>query len=260
MASYNTTLLGQYAIVATSPIIATVTQWYTDMVSWADRTILSPAKNTSYNRYSGYNMNASYNGATITVGTYVIYDLTSPVASLTIADGGGLDCCQGLAYEYLCDRYSWGNTLSDYVILAVYPNTVIHTYYWSGTSWVIWDSHSLSGTMYNPTYVLRDGTAGSGVSGSIISGGAVNMSSGATLWKWEGNNPFYLGINDAADDEISMLGWNSVRPNRSISDTNSAIYDISKPANTITPTNIKYLSNTSLLTIDDIFDYINIKY
>jgi hypothetical protein len=190
-------------------------------------TVLTPAKNTSYNRYSQYNL-TSINTAPATLGTYVNYDATYPVGLQTIADGAGGDTLHGLAEEFLCDRYSFGNILSDYVIVAPYANTEVTTYYWSGTAWVVWDSHSLSGTQLSPAYAHRDGTNGPGVAGALLSGLAVDMASGATLWKWESNKPIFLGINDSVDDEFAMLGWMKARETRLASDEDLKWYNTAK--------------------------------
>lgn len=240
--TFTISTLNWFFFTSTSPVIGTAGQ----LVSGFDKTILSPAVLTSYQRYlSGYGTIIA--GTPTTIGSYVIADTTYPVMSQQIADGGGGDTTQGLGYEYLCDRYSWGNVLSDYVIVAPYPNTIVSTYYWSGSAWVVWESHSLSGTRLSPAQVQRDGTTGTGVTSTIISGLANNMAGGATLWKWEGNNPFYLAINDNADDEMSMLGWMNSRNYRTSSDTDSNWYDTSGTGNSGTLVNGPQSSNKDLM-------------
>lgn len=241
--TFSITTLNWYYFTSTSPVVGTAGQVVSP--SWVDKTILSPAKLTAYNRYIGWYA-TSIGGTPSTVSSYVIADTMYPVVNQTIADGAGGDTAQGLAYEYLCDRYSWGNVLSDYTIVAPYPNTIVTTYYWSGTAWVVWESHSLSGTKFSPEQVQRDGTNGPGVTATIISGGANNMASGATLWKWESNNPIYLCINDSADDELSMLGWMNARNIRTVSDTDTNWYDMSGNLNNGTSNNIR-LSSGSLV-------------
>jgi hypothetical protein len=50
------------------------------------------------------------------------------------------------------------------------------------------------------------------------------MASGATgPWKWEGTKPFYLGINDTSDDEMSMLGWIKNWTDLSLSSNNASV-------------------------------------
>ena len=96
------------------------------------------------------------------------------------------------------------------MIVAPYANTTVTVSYWNGSAWVVLETHNFSGTQLNPAQVQRDGSAGVGVTATNINGSAASFVSGATgPWKWVGNNPFYVGINDTADDEFSMLGWSS---------------------------------------------------
>jgi hypothetical protein len=192
--------LGWSYISATNPVLCTTTQ------NGADKKILTPASTHVYNRSPQFN-NTVINTTPTTVGSYYVTDTTNLVVSDQIADGAGGDANQGLGYQHLCDRYSWGDALSDYQIVAPYSTTVTVSY-WTGSSWTVWDTHVLSGTQTAPVYVARDGTNGPGVAATLIQGAAANMASGATgPWKWEGTNPFYLCINDTTDDEYSMLGW-----------------------------------------------------
>lgn len=237
--TFTTSTLSWFYFTSTSPVIGTATQF------GADRTIFSPAVTTSYQRYTSAYV-TSIGGTPSTVGSYVISDTTYPVMAQQIGDGAGGDTAQGLGYEYLCDRYSWGNVLSDYTIVAPYANSIITTYYWSGTAWVVWETHSLSGTKLSPAQVQRDGTNGPGVTATIISGPAANMASGATLWKWESNNPFYLCINDSQDDEVSMLGWSSTRAIRTVSDIDNTWTDVSGNGYTALLYNNYRLSNNSV--------------
>jgi len=231
--------VGWSYFTSTLPVVMTTTQTGTD------KTIIPPAAQTVYNRYTT-NYNTTINTTPSTVGSYVVSSTTNLVASVTIGDGSGGDCAQGLGLEYLSTNYSWGNVLSDYVIVAPYNNTSINVSYWNGTAWITWDTHTLTGgTTLNPSYVARDGTQGPGVAATNINGSAANMASGATLWKWTGNNPFYLGLNDSADDELSMLGWTA--PNNSyVLNYNNAWYDISTTGLIGSPTNgVKYNSTNN---------------
>ena len=192
-----------YYISSNVPVIASITG-----TGW-DKTILSPMSRYVYNRYNNGRHSTTIGTSPSTITEYVIYDSTYNVMNDTVADGSGGDMAEGLGYEFLSNMYSWGNVLSDYTIIAPYQNTNITTYYWDSTNsrWIIWDTHSLSGTQTSPVRVLRDGTNGPGVDASAISGGSINMASGALLWKWESNNPFFLCINDSTDDEFAVLGW-----------------------------------------------------
>lgn len=203
--TFTSNNLTNHWISSNTPILATVTQ-----INGADKTILSPMSTYVYQRFQSY-LRTTNNTTPTNNNAYVTYDSTYKVMNMSIADGSGYDCAQGLGLEYLSDTYSWGNVLSDYTIVFPYTATVT-TSYWSGSAWVVWDTHSnIAGSITNPPRITRDGTNGPGVEASTLSGAATNMASGATLWKWEGTAPFYLAINDNADDEFSVLGWLSSR-------------------------------------------------
>jgi hypothetical protein len=217
-------IAGQKGII-TKPDTAAI--WFTSNTpfvmtancsSSVDKTVVPPMDNIVYNRYLSVYKNlingagSFYTpgqtiGAVASVGA-VNFDNNYPVMNFTAADGSGSDCTLGLGFNYLSDTYSWGNSLSDYVLVFPYDNTFVTVSYWNGSAWVVWDTHSFSGRPTEPAFTARDGTQGPGVIATNISGLAAFMASGATgPWKWEGNKPFYLGINDTADDEMSMLGW-----------------------------------------------------
>jgi hypothetical protein len=171
-----------------------------------DKTILAPATQYNYKRRNANNITIN-NTAPSTSGTYVTYDTSLPVATVEIADGAGGDCTQGIGYEYLSNTYSWGNSLSDYQLVAPYADTTVTVSYWASNQWNVGEVHSLNGTQINPDAAFRDGTNGFGIGGSNISGSAAFLASGANLWKFEGTQPFALIINDTADDEERLLGW-----------------------------------------------------
>jgi hypothetical protein len=210
--TYSQSVLGTVWFTSNNPVLATTTG---TVGGPGDRTIMSPMQTVNYNRYLGVriasvaaaNVYGVANGMGYNTNGCVFHD-TYPVMNVTTGDGAGGDAAQGLGPDYLCDTYSFGNSLSDYTITAPYPNTTVTTSYWNGSAWVVWDTHSLSGYQLIPQVVSRDGTQGAGVAATLVSGGAAFMASSSTgPWKWEGNKPFYLGLNDTADDELSMLGW-----------------------------------------------------
>ena len=73
----------------------------------ADKTIMSPAVSTVYQRYLNY-YNTTNNTTASTIGTYVLSDTTYPVMAISIADGSGGDGAHGLGSEYLSTNYSFG--------------------------------------------------------------------------------------------------------------------------------------------------------
>jgi hypothetical protein len=174
-----------------------------------DRSILSPAANYSYNRFVSY-YNSVTNSGTYTVSGGVVYSNTEQlVVNQTIADGAGGDQAQGIGTAWMSNTYSWGDVLSDYTIIAPYPNTSVNVSYYSGGNWITLENHSLNGSLTSPGVQARDGTTGVGIPANNLSGTAANFASNANLWKFEGNNSFGLVINDVHDDEERLLGWMS---------------------------------------------------
>lgn len=145
-----------------------------------------------------------------------------PIIALQRSDGGGSDDVQGILSDYLADTYSWGNTLSDYQLVAPFGDTTITVSYWDGTQWQIGETHALiGGDLETPQQVSRDGDNGFGVWGTNVGGSAANLASGLgdsgsdpNLWKFEGNNPFALFINDTTNREETMLGFSSSTTSR----------------------------------------------
>lgn len=235
-----------------NPIIMTAAS------SSGDRTILAPATQYVYTRRNGNERTINNTAPSNAGGTYVIYDTSLPVAHNEIGDGAGGDCTQGIGYEYLSDTYSWGNVLSDYQIVTPYADTTIKVSYWdTGTSsWVVGETHSLSGTQTSPDAVDRDGTNGFGIGGTIISGAANDLASGANLWKFEGTQSFALIINDSVQDEERLLGW---MKNNAIRNSDDQIFDLSRNGNTGTLTDGPTFdgANIGSLSFDGSDDYVD---
>jgi hypothetical protein len=145
-----------------------------------------------------------------------------PIIALQRSDGDGSDDVQGILSDYLADTYSWGNTLSDYQLVAPFGDTTITVSYWDGTQWQIGETHVLiGGDLESPQQVSRDGDNGFGVWGTNVGGSAANLAAGLgdsgsdpNLWKFEGNNPFALFINDTTNREETMLGFSSSTTSR----------------------------------------------
>jgi len=178
--------------------------------SGADDHVMMPMTNYVYRRRNQYERTIN-NTSPSNISTYVAYDTSLPLLTLEIADGSGGDSTQGIGYEYLSDTFSWGNVLSDYQIVAPYPDTTVTVSYWANSQWNVGEVHSLSGTQTNPDAAFREGSTGFGSPGNtaLDSGQAANLASNANLWKWESTKPIALIINDSADDEENMLGWMS---------------------------------------------------
>ena len=179
-----------------------------------DNVILSPSNKYVYTRRSQY-MKTIY-GVGAFWGTHVVYDSSGDDICMNIAigDGAGGDAEHGVGQEFLSNTYSFGNTLSDFALIAPYSATTIDVSYYGGSFWVLLESFSLNGTKTSPGYAFRDGTTGVGVEGTIYSGAANNFAiipaipDGRDLWKFVGNYPFALVINDSTQDEMICYGWN----------------------------------------------------
>lgn len=225
---FSPTTATYYFLSSTAPIIAS--SYYTN--GGADKTILSPAGRTVYQRYSSYFLDMNNNSSGFTVTNNVVASTNTNVMGWNIADGAGGDTAQGISIDNLSDTYSWGNTLSDYEIISPYPNTTVTVSYFSGTNWITQETHvNTTATTLSPWVETRDGTNGPGVPATIINGTANNFNT-ATIWKWEGNKPFALFINDSTDDEFAVLGWLS-NPNQKILNPASLIWNDISPSRTV---------------------------
>lgn len=174
----------------------------------ADRMVMPPASKNYYRRRKNNETTMHGNTPAISIDNYAGDDI--PVVAVEIADGAGLEATQGLGLENLSDRYAWGNSLSDYKVVAPNQNTV-NVYHWSGSSWILWDTHIMSGTTESPDSAFRTGDDGPGVesSPSLDAGQSSFMASGDNLWKFEGTDVFHVTINDTTDDEETLFGWMS---------------------------------------------------
>ncbi len=188
---------GNYFIESNIPVNITASQ------TGNDRDILSPSSKYNYSRRVQYY--STIYGGTPTVGSHVVYD-DDLCSNTGIADGAGGDSEHGVGIEYISNTYSFGNTLSDFALIAPYSATTIDVSYYSG-SWSLLESFTFNGTKISPGYAFRDGTVGVGSEGTNYAGNAANFASDANLWKFVGNYPFALVINDSVDAEMIVYGW-----------------------------------------------------
>jgi len=169
-----------------------------------DMDILSPPNKISYHRMKQYPI--TIYGNTPSTNSYHVISDDDLCTNISIADGSGGDKIQGVGIEFISNTYSFGNTLSDFAIVAPYSATTISVEHWDDTNWEILESFNLNGELLTPEYIFRDGSTGTGATGSIISGLSSNFNSD-TLWKFVGNYPFALIINDSSDNEMAVYGW-----------------------------------------------------
>lgn len=170
-----------------------------------DQTILVPASKHMYRRMAENERTVKNNPPAVNAANLV--SDTDPCVAVEIADASGADCTQGLGVENLSKIHAFGNTLSDYYIVAPYDNTIVQVLYWDGTSWILGEEHTLNGSLDSPDFVRRDGDSGFGVAGTNLSGTALNLGSDANIWKWVSNNPVHITINDSGANEDNLLGW-----------------------------------------------------
>jgi len=217
---------------STSPVIMT-TYYYdsADSSPILDKGLLSPAisiNNSTMTKYFtglGVDRIRTAYDQPLSVSDYTAVSAFNQqtIISVETDDGSGSDMKQGIPIEYISNTYSYGETLSDYALIAPYPNTTVRVSYWNGSSWVLGEQHDLNGTsIETPDSAYRSGTSGFGVNltffgnAAELSGTANNFAGGANLWKFEGNNPFALFINDSANAETEMLGFSSSFTERQI--------------------------------------------
>jgi len=196
------------------PIVATSTG------DAGDNVILAPASKIIYRRRNQHE-NTVYNTTPTGITTNCVYDDDGQlVIALEVGDGAGGDTAQAIGREYLSDTYSWGEELSDYYIIAPYGGTEVSVSYWDGSEWQLGETHTFSpsGISTLPATAFREGTTGFGAEGNIAAddGTASNLGGGATIWKFEGTQPFALYVNDTEDDEETLLGWMSNKYQRNV--------------------------------------------
>ena len=95
----------------------------------------------------------------------------------------------------ISQHYTIGQKVNNYKIVNPNGAQDIVVESWNGSAWVNFATHTLgAGSNTTPT------TADTGSSSNLNS----NM-----LWKWTGEDKFYLCLNENSNDEESMQGWNS---------------------------------------------------
>ena len=194
--TYSTTTENAYVIFESDvPIIMSVAE------DSGDRLIMPPAATRIYRRRNHYERTITNEGPSTNNTHYV--SSTTPCFTVEIADGAGGDACQGLAYENLSEAFAFGNNLSDYHIVAPFPDTVVDVLYYSNNKWNRLEQHSMNGSETNPVVVARDGNGG----GYDDSGRSTYFANNANLWYFVSNNPVLITINDTGDDEDILLGW-----------------------------------------------------
>ena len=162
-----------------------------------DKSIGALAGEYNYRRRNAYEA-TSENTSPSTQTNNLVHDTTYNSWALSIADGSGGDNEVSMPLDMLTKNYTFGERLNSYYIVSPYANNDIIISSWNGGSWEIFSTHTVNGTITAPA------TAESGSQ----SGGGGNFNSNR-LWKFEGDDPFYIVVNDHGRDEEMLLGWNT---------------------------------------------------
>ena len=165
--------------------------------SSGDMSIGALAGDRVYRRYNEYERTVS-NTSPDDISTYTVADSSEKVWALSIADGSGGDNEVGQPLDELSKNYTYGHTLRSYFVISPYAGNTITISSWDGSNWVEFSSHTLNGTITSPV------AASSG-----SQSGGDNPFNTNSLWKFEGDDPFYIVINDNSRDEEALLGWNT---------------------------------------------------
>lgn len=166
-----------------------------------DNKILSPAAVDIYRRRHGYEKSI-INSPPATDNTYYVSDPSGAFASEQ-GDGAGGDAAGHLGYDELTNFAAWGDELVDYAIVSPFSGSIDISYY-SGDSWQILNTHTLTGTKTDPHYVFRNGDGDNGI------GGAGNNFNSSSLWKFESTCPVAIWINDQGEDEEVLYGAKNI--------------------------------------------------
>jgi len=229
--------------------------------SGSDDHIMQPMSQYVYKRKDANNITIN-NTTPSNVGTYVSYDTSLPLFTLEIADGAGGDSTQGIGYEYLSDTFSWGNVLSDFVLVSPYADNVVNVSYWLNNQWNLGGSYLLDGTQTSPAGVFRNGNGGfdGAATGTNPYSGAHPNFNTSNLWKFEGTSPFSVIINDNTDDEERLLGWMSNKYLRTSSNVTQSFVNLADKDNRkrmkIYGTTFDSLTSSDFLSFDGVDDHI----
>lgn len=151
-------------------------------------------------------------------GNFIYFDASNTgdvkftLGTTMIADGAGGDAMMGMPFENLSNTYVYGTPtggLSDYFVASPGDQTVYVSYLDVDDQWVLFTQHQFTGTsIFN---LGSEGVSGPSVGGAYEGSGSASYFeiNGYTplMWKWEARYPFYVTINDTADDEEQLFGW-----------------------------------------------------
>ena len=176
-------------IIASKPILCSIE------ATGGDRSIASLAGPFSFRRDSGGISSTTAGVAPSTTNTNVVFDSSLDSWAYDIADGSGGDSENSMPNTMISQHYTFGQKVDNYTI--VNPN---------GAQQVVVESHDGDNWINFATHALGEGSNTIPTTAQTGSNSDLNSH---TLWKWTGEDKFYLLINDASSDEESLQGWNS---------------------------------------------------
>ena len=184
---------------STIPVVATAKGTAGDFF------IMSPMAQYVYKRRQGNSGIVEDGSAPSTNGAFVAFDTSgSAVQSIEIGDGAGGDAMQPVGDVNISNTYAFGDTLRDFAIVSPNNQKIVCEYY-SGGSWNIGEYFEVTGaSASSPVGILRRGNEGFYVAGGT--NGTVVFNS-AQIWRWRGEQPFFLGFNDSGTDEEANFGY-----------------------------------------------------
>ena len=173
--------------------------------SSGDFFVLSPMAQYVYKRRQGNSAIVEDGGTPSTNDGQVAFDSSgSAVQSIEIGDGAGGDAMQPVGDVNISNTYAFGDTLRDFAIVSPNNQKIVCEYY-SGGSWNIGEYFEVTGASASaPVKYLRSGNTGFYVNGTTSTTTVFNS---AQIWRWRGEQPFFLGFNDSGTDEEANFGY-----------------------------------------------------
>lgn len=242
--AYTATSNGNWFIKSSAPIL------FAREGNPGDRALIKPMERSRYIyiRDSQFEADA-LNAATELSNAYYVYDSGQLAQVEDYGDGAGGDMDTGDADHRLSDTYYIPEGITSYFIVAPNTNTVTVEYKDASNVWQTYNTHTYTGTATAPGTTSVGAQSGSG---AVLAG----PSNG--LWRFTGDDVFYVCINDESDDEESLLGFMDGRekPYFGLMAPN-IIKNIAEKDNFAVPNNvdiIDYFAGTALGT-NNYFDF-----
>jgi len=158
------------------------------------------------------------NTGTITVSNSGSWRYSRSEGSLLFAhhdegDGDGTDGTQGIPWKMCGDTYIVDHGLRGYQIATIEPS-IVSSYYWNGTAWVLYKTHDLSAASRDSFVAHSEGNDNKGVDNTNF----IGQANSDKPWRFIGTGRFALRTNNPssdlseagnADEEYMVLGYDS---------------------------------------------------